>query len=795
MFNLEFKQMRKIFLVLIILSSTLTSFGQFLKKNSAKLSGEEITFVTWANIDADTLMEAISVVKKGNFSSSYATKFATTPADTTLLADSIATTNPPVLLDWNRDNQIDIAFIISGTQDILLLINQGSLKFSKVRLSIGSTPLSKIQLTNFTNDGTRQAVATKISSGWSIFNENEGSYGLAIDSSYVVTDFYTFDFDGNGYTDIALSGTDALGKPYLKILQFEDSLQILRFVKISNPVNGKIESADLNYDGRFDLIVNGQNSQGKLVTQVFINNDSVFVTGNSYPALKDQTSTLADFDSDGKIDFASIGKDNGGNLFHWLKTFSGDSISFPTSHITHRAFGDFDRDGDLDLLMSTDTLGIVLYENPATKNLSPSKPGNEISAIIYNRLFLYWDISSDDHTTAPSLTYDIILNNSGNEIINGEFASNGLRLTTTNGNLGTSNFLLMKASNGIYNYLLEAVDNSFYTKKIAAGICNNSCTIQQPKTITTCNGKPTHITAQQPVLWFSFTRGYLGTSTSIKVPAKTDTIFSLLPHSSPACDAITIYLLKDLKQDTLKIAQNFFGCENSSLTFTMSAEWKNVLWKDTKGNSKGSGNSLDYKIIKDEIIIGTGSNSNGCFIKQTENIELSKPNLVLDGTDYRILAGSSATLSASGADTYLWQPAVGLNDASSSHPIASPDKTTTYTVTGLDSLNCSVQGKVMVEVFSAAFIPNLFSPNGDGKNDELRIYGLTDARDFHFSVYNREGSIIYESTDWMSVNWDGTKNGTQQPSGLYYWKIEGSFTNGQPLKLNEKTKGSVLLVR
>jgi gliding motility-associated-like protein len=297
------------------------------------------------------------------------------------------------------------------------------------------------------------------------------------------------------------------------------------------------------------------------------------------------------------------------------------------------------------------------------------------------------------------------------------------------------------------------------------------------------------------VLWFSFSEGYLGTAASMRAPAKTDTIFSLKPGSSSSCPVITIYLFKHSNQDTLKLTQNFTNCENKTLQFTIDSEWKNVTWRDAKGISKGSGNSLDYIISKNEGVIGIGSNSNGCFIKQTENIKISKPNLVLEGTDYKILSGSSVVLGASGADVYSWQPPTGLDNARSSHPVATPDETITYTLTGYDSLGCTAQANVLVEVFHRAFVPNLFSPNHDGTNDELKIYGLSSAHDFRFSIYNREGSIVYESSDWRNVNWDGTKNGMQQPAGLYYWKVEGSFADGQPLKLNEKTKGSVLLVR
>src|SRR6478609_11445281 len=99
--------MRKIFLGSLFLMMATTSFGQFAKKYGATLAGDKITFVAWANIDSDTLMEAISIVKKGSFSSLYATKFTTSKADTTLLADSIEVLSSPSLLDWNGDNKTD----------------------------------------------------------------------------------------------------------------------------------------------------------------------------------------------------------------------------------------------------------------------------------------------------------------------------------------------------------------------------------------------------------------------------------------------------------------------------------------------------------------------------------------------------------------------------------------------------------------------------------------------------------------------------------------------------------------
>jgi gliding motility-associated-like protein len=104
---------------------------------------------------------------------------------------------------------------------------------------------------------------------------------------------------------------------------------------------------------------------------------------------------------------------------------------------------------------------------------------------------------------------------------------------------------------------------------------------------------------------------------------------------------------------------------------------------------------------------------------------------------------------------------------------------------------------VVIQVEESAFVPNLFTPNGDGKNDALLIYGLTQASSFTFQIFNREGNVVYESSNLLqatSAGWNGTAGGTRQPSGIYYWKVEGTTQTGQRLLLNGKKTGSILLV-
>jgi gliding motility-associated-like protein len=161
------------------------------------------------------------------------------------------------------------------------------------------------------------------------------------------------------------------------------------------------------------------------------------------------------------------------------------------------------------------------------------------------------------------------------------------------------------------------------------------------------------------------------------------------------------------------------------------------------------------------------------------------------------MSGSDVQLSATGAQRYSWTPSTGLSQNDIPNPVASPLITTQYTVVGYDSVDCQGQATVTVTVESTSFIPNLFSPNDDGKNDYLKIYGLTSAERFSFSIYDRDGALVFKTSsvsEAVQTGWDGTKNGSKQPPGVYFWKVQGDVGSGR-LLLNGKDSGSIVLIR
>lgn len=161
------------------------------------------------------------------------------------------------------------------------------------------------------------------------------------------------------------------------------------------------------------------------------------------------------------------------------------------------------------------------------------------------------------------------------------------------------------------------------------------------------------------------------------------------------------------------------------------------------------------------------------------------------GPDTSMFFGNSYQLNAGGGLTYLWSPATGLDDPTIPNPIASPTTTTTYTVAIGDGSGCVARRQVIVTILheNDFFVPDAFSPNGDGRNDYLFVRG-NNLRKMRFSIFNRWGEKLFETED-PSIGWDGSYKGQDLNSGVYTWVLTIVYDD-----LNQFTEtGAVSLIR
>ncbi len=205
---------------------------------------------------------------------------------------------------------------------------------------------------------------------------------------------------------------------------------------------------------------------------------------------------------------------------------------------------------------------------------------------------------------------------------------------------------------------------------------------------------------------------------------------------------------------------------------------------DTPNVTPGLGQH-DYSVIIADYYKCSDTLNASIYVNDT-------PATVVLNNDTTIFYGQSIQLFAEGATHYIWSPAASLNNHRIPSPVASPQQTTWYVASGYTAAGCSNKDSVLVKVIvnENAFIPNAFSPNGDGVNDVFRIGNLIQQRIMAFSIFDRWGEEVYKAG--INENgWDGTYRGRQMPLGTYYYYIQLALPDG-----SMKTyRGDLTLIR
>ena len=172
------------------------------------------------------------------------------------------------------------------------------------------------------------------------------------------------------------------------------------------------------------------------------------------------------------------------------------------------------------------------------------------------------------------------------------------------------------------------------------------------------------------------------------------------------------------------------------------------------------------------------------------NVKVYHKAIANAGPDKTIVGGGSILLSGSITGSYLsfnWSPVTGLTNAQTLQPIANPVADAEYILTAISNNGCGISTDTMaVKLYTGIFIPNAFTPNGDGTNDFWNIPALDAYPDFELYVFNRYGQLVFKNSR-TNQPWDGKFRSTLLPTGAYPYLIKLTAA-GQILK------GMVLII-
>ncbi|MBK9015081.1 MAG: gliding motility-associated C-terminal domain-containing protein [Saprospiraceae bacterium] len=145
-----------------------------------------------------------------------------------------------------------------------------------------------------------------------------------------------------------------------------------------------------------------------------------------------------------------------------------------------------------------------------------------------------------------------------------------------------------------------------------------------------------------------------------------------------------------------------------------------------------------------------------------------------------------------------WFPGFNLSCTDCLDPIANPTASTTYTVTVVTKNGCKDSAPVFfrVDKSGGVYVPNAFSPNGDGTNDVFMIFSDTKSvlKVNSFLVFNRWGESVYQyfnfSPNDPAYGWDGKHRSLPLDPAVFTWFAEIEFIDGRV----EIFKGDITLM-
>ncbi|MBC5993980.1 Ig-like domain-containing protein [Pontibacter cellulosilyticus] len=327
---------------------------------------------------------------------------------------------------------------------------------------------------------------------------------------------------------------------------------------------------------------------------------------------------------------------------------------------------------------------------------------------------------------------------------------------------------------------------------INPGVTNNSiaadqtvCAGTQPQQLT--GSAPTGGTGAFTFLWqsstISATAGFVnagGTNNgqNYAPPAISQNTWFRRLVTSAGCtdtsDVVSITIIPVPAAPKLTV-QNAKACVGESATLTVenpngeTYEWYDVA---TGGSPIFIGPVFQTPTLTQSVMYFVQAvSASGCTstTRTTATVTVVTPQANA-GEDVTIIQGRTVELRASGGDTYVWEPAEGLSDPNVPNPVASPDKTTTYTVTVTTAEGCVDTDEVTVEVIPAITVPNAFTPNRDGVNEIWEIENIQNYPEARVEVFNRWGNLIFTSNGY-GTPWDGTYKGEDLPVATYYYMI------------------------
>jgi gliding motility-associated-like protein len=223
------------------------------------------------------------------------------------------------------------------------------------------------------------------------------------------------------------------------------------------------------------------------------------------------------------------------------------------------------------------------------------------------------------------------------------------------------------------------------------------------------------------------------------------------------------------------VGKDVFCIDNRDSAILMVQPTNNIQWYKNNVAISGATNSV-FRVTSSGTYQAQLRNADGCALStnsKTIVIDKAKSPIAYP-VKYAVVDLPLNLKARQIGEDVLWNPLTNLNNVKTFTPIFRGANETLYTVEIRTATECVTVDTQLVKIVKNVeiYVPNAFTPNGDGRNDLLRphLRGILQLR--HFKIFNRWGQLMFD-TQSEETGWNGSYKGTPQPTQTLVWIIEG----------------------
>lgn len=467
--------------------SAVPSIAPF-ENTSASLTGVVLCSAAWGDYDNDGDLDLLLAGNSfsGNVSKVYRNdngNFVDISANLVGIADGSVAWG-----DYDNDGDLDILLSgrgIPARASKIYRNDRGNLVDTD---AFGAEAIAgSASWADFDNDGDLDVLLSgEAGSGAAsrLYRNDSGSFVPVIAPLEAVSQSFAAwgDYDGDGDLDVLLTGySPRFNVSITKLYRNNEG----SFDELSTPLSAvyyaSVAWGDYDSDGDLDILLSG--IAGSLaaptyVSQVYRNDRGTFV--NIYANLIGiayGSSSWGDYDNDGDLDILLTGLSRGieGKVSKVYRNDGGwfvdISAYLPRLYRSCGSWGDYDRDGDLDIVLAGEIgryppfASYIFQNNIETSNTAPTPPTYTMSSVTGNFVTLSWDLGTDAQTTQRGLTYNLRVGNTlaGIQILSpmAELATGHRRVAALGNTSHNLIWTIRNLADANYYWSVQAIDNAF----------------------------------------------------------------------------------------------------------------------------------------------------------------------------------------------------------------------------------------------------------------------------------------------------------------------------------------------